>query len=103
LVSATCFMQTTMFTASPQTLLTITQADTKAASGVAPVDSALSANNTAGATFHAAMPGKSELTIFDHVILDRANIQTWFFCAILADLQIDCDMRGCIHIESCLS
>jgi hypothetical protein len=92
-----------MFIASPQTLLTITQAYTKAASGVAPVDRALSANNTAGATFYAALPGKSELTIFDHVILNRANIQAWFFGAILTDLQIDCDMGGCIHIESCLS
>jgi hypothetical protein len=74
LISATCFMQTTMFMANLQELLTITQRDAKTASGVAPFDSALRANNTAGTTFYAAMPDKSELPTFQRIILNRAHI-----------------------------
>jgi hypothetical protein len=92
-----------MFMMNPQKLLTITQADAKTAPGIAPVDSTFKAGYTAGAAFYAAVPDKSDLAVFQGIILDWTDIQARLVSAVLTGLGIDPDMGDFIHAESGLS
>jgi hypothetical protein len=92
-----------MFMTNPQKLLTITQADAETAPGIAPVDSTFKAGYTTGTAFYTAMPGKSDLAIFQGIILNWTDIQARLVSAILAGLGIDPDMGDFIHAESGLS
>ena len=49
------------------------------------------------------MPDKSDLAIFQCIILNWTDIQAWPVSAISADLEIDRDMGGFVHVESSLS